>query len=491
MAIPGVRRVLAVRSGIFGGVAVVADHTWAAMKGREALQVKWNRGPHADFDSGKFMDTLKAAASQAGYSVRREGDWSAGTETGKRIEAVYEYGFQAHAPLETMNCTADVRADSCDVWAPTQAPETAQQSIAKSLGLAPDAVSVHTTLLGGGFGRRLGVDYVDEAVELSKAMGKPVQVLWSREDDLRGGFFQPASIEQMSAVIDGRRVREWSHRSIGSDLTALGSPSAEEKRDPQFYAKDESPWGSFDTFYNFPALRVDYVPVDSPVPTGPWRAVMYPSTVFAREAFLDEVASAIGEDPISLRIQLLQPGGKFKIGSQEIDRDRMIRVLEETRARSGWSRPLAIPGAGDRLTGRGVAVNIYSASSYLAQVAEVSMARDGSDLRVHRIVCVFDCGRPLNPAGLEGQVESGITWGLSAALHGGIHFREGRVVESGYHDFRVMRMDEMPRIETHILPSTAGFGGFGEHPVPPVAPALANAIFAATGKRIRSLPFSA
>jgi isoquinoline 1-oxidoreductase beta subunit len=491
-AVPGVRHVVPVHSGIFGGIAVVADHTWAAMKGRDALNVQWDHGPNSDFDSSRFIEALKASFVQEGYPIRREGDWqSAMSGATSRLEAVYEYPFQAHAPLETMNCVADVRRDSCEVWAPTQTPETAQQSIVKSLGLPAEAVRIHTTLLGGGFGRRLIVDYVDEAVEISQAVGKPVQVVWSREDDMQNGFFHPASVERMSAGLAEGRVVTWMHKSIGSDMSMVGVPTAEEKKDPQAYANNEFPWGAFDTFYNFRSLKVDYVPVDSPVPTGAWRAVMYPSRVFGRESFLDEVAHTLRQDPFELRINLLQPGGVVKIGPQEIDRGRMVRVLEEARERSGWTRPLAIPGSGDRLTGRGLAINIYAAESYMAQVAEISVARDLTDFRVHRMVCVFDCGRPLNPAGLEGQVESAIAWGLSAALHGKINFRNGRAVESGYHDFRVMRMDEMPLIETHILPSTAAFGGFGEHPVAPAAPAVANALFAATGRRIRRLPITA
>jgi isoquinoline 1-oxidoreductase beta subunit len=213
--------------------------------------------------------------------------------------------------------------------------------------------------------------------------------------------------------------------------------------------------------------------------------VEYPSRVFGRESFLDEVAQALGKDPLELRIDLLQPGDVIKLGDQDLDRGRMIRVLVVTREKSDWTKPFHVPG---RLAGRGLAINIYHADSYLAQVAEVSVARDLSDLKIHRMVCVFDCGLAINPAGLEGQVESGITWGLSAALHGKIDFRGGRAEQTGYHDFRVLRMNEMPLVETHIVPSSARPGGFGEHAVPPVAPAVANAIFAATGKRVRRLP---
>ncbi|HLJ48309.1 MAG TPA: molybdopterin cofactor-binding domain-containing protein [Bryobacteraceae bacterium] len=485
LEIPGVRHVVPVRSGIFGGVAVVADHTWAAMKGREALKVEWQRGPSGDFDSARFVDTLQSAAAEHGYPIRRESDSTTPTAPVRQIDASYHFPFQAHAPVEPMNAIADVRHDSCEVWAPSQTPETARDNIVKFLGLPAEAITVHTTLMGGGFGRRLFVDYVDEAVETSKLIGKPVQVVWTRGDDMRNGFFHPASIDRLSATIAGGKIHSWEHKSIGSDLSMFGLPTAEEKKDLQHYAKDESPWGSFDTFYNFPNLKVDFVPVDSPVPTGSWRAVEYPPTIFARESFLDEVAHELGRDPLELRIELLQPGDVITLGELKIDRARMIRVLEAVREKSSWTTPFRMPG---RLSGRGLAINSYHAGSYIAQVAEVSTAKDLSDLRIHRIVCVVDCGLAINPLGVEGQVESAITWGLSATLHGKIDFRHGSAVQTGYHDFRVTRMNEMPKIETHLLASDARPGGFGEHAVPHVAPAIANAIFAATGKRLRQLP---
>jgi isoquinoline 1-oxidoreductase beta subunit len=486
LAVPGVRQVTPIRSGIFPGIAVVADNTWAAMKGRDALTVEWERGPSSSFESGAFIESLDAAGAREGYPIRRDGDTSSVFDAAAaRLDATYEYPFEAHAPVEPMNCIADVRADSCEVWAPSQTPETAHENIMKALGLPSEAVKVHTTLLGGAFGRRLFVDYVDEAVELSKAIGKPVQIVWTRDDDMRNGFFHPASIEKMSAALGDGRILAWRHKSVGSDLSMFGLPTEEEKRDPQHYAKDELPWGAFDTPYKFASLKIDYVPVDSPVPTGAWRAVMYPSRVFARESFMDEVAHTLGKDSLQLRIDLLQPGDIIALGDQKVDRGRMIRVLEMTREASRWATPFTLDG---RLAGRGLAINAYHAGSYMAQVAEVSVARDLSDLRVHRIVCVFDCGLAINPAGLEGQVESGITWGLSAALHGKIDFKNGCVQQSGYHDFRVLRMNEMPAIEIHIVHSNARPGGFGEHPVPHVAPAVANAIFAATGKRVRKLP---
>jgi len=296
-------------------------------------------------------------------------------------------------------------------------------------------------------------------------------------------------VEQFSGGVDADgRIVAWLHKSIGSDLSMFGLPSDEEKKDLQRYARDESPWGAFDTPYSFSNMKIDYVPVESPVPSGSWRAVDYPARVFGRESFFDEIAHVAGKDPLQLRIDLLAPGDVLALGEQKIDRGRMIRVLEVTREKSDWTKPLA--HTKERLWGRGLAINIYHAGSYLAQVAEVSMSRDLSDIRVHRIVCVFDCGLAINPAGLEGQVESGITWGLSATLHGKIDIRNGQVQQQSYRDFQVLRMREMPRVETHIVPSKARPGGFGEHPVPPVAPAVANAVYAAAGKRVRRLPIT-
>ncbi|HSS21286.1 MAG TPA: molybdopterin cofactor-binding domain-containing protein [Pyrinomonadaceae bacterium] len=489
LAITGVRHVVPITKGISTGVAVVADNTWTAFKGVEALEVKWDVGPNHDFDSDRFLEKLQTNFSQEGYPIRREGDVNTTPANAtKRLDAVYVYPFQAHAALETLNCIADVRKDSCEIWVPTQTPDTAHQDIQKQLGFPADRVSIHTTLLGGAFGRRLFNDFIQEAVELSQAVAKPVQLVWTRNDDMRNGYFHPASAEQMSARLDTQGNIAWLHKSAGSDLSMYPAPTAEEKKNVNRYAEDETPWGAFDNPYSFASMKVDYVPVDSPVPTGPWRAVMYPARVFAREAFLDEIAHALGKDPLQWRIDLLKPGTVLTLGSQKIDRGRMIRVLEAIREKSGWNKPLV--RSGDSLWGRGLAVNVYSADSYLAQVAEVSVTRDLKDIRVRRIVCVFDCGMPINPLGLEGQVESGITWGLSAALHGKIDFRNGGALQGTFSDFQVMRMKDMPVIETHILPSTAPPSGFGEHPVPPVAPAVSNAIFAATGKRLRKLPFA-
>jgi isoquinoline 1-oxidoreductase subunit beta len=368
----------------------------------------------------------------------------------------------------------------------------AQAETAKMLSLPEEAVKIHITLLGGGFGRRLFADYVPEAVEISRAIGKPVQVMWTRSDDMRHGFFHPSDIERIAGGLDvtGRPVA-WSQRSGGSNLSMFGFPTEEQKKNPRHYFNDGSPWGSFDNPYNFPHLKADFVPVNSPVPTGPWRAVEYPPTVFARESFLDEMAHAAGRDPLEFRLQLLEPGDILQVGDAKIDRSRLIRVLQVAAEKSNWGRPPTDKRSSGRQWGRGIACNVYDSDSFMAQVAEVSVGRQSRDIRVHRIICAADCGLAINPAGLEGQAESGVIWGLSATLHGKIDFKNGAAVQQNFNDFEVVRMDGSPKIETHILASDHPPGGFGETAVPCVAPAVANAIFAATGRRVRRLPITA
>lgn len=497
LRVPGVREVRPVSAGIHPGVAVLADDTWSALRGRAALKVEWAPGPGTPFDSDRYLAELPAALSGKRYPVRKEGDARAAiAAAARRISATYTYPFQAHAALETPGCTADVRPERVEVWAATQTDVRSLAQIAKVAGLAADRITLHPMLMGGAFGRRLFADFVAEAVELSRAAGKPVQVLWTREDDIRHGYFQPATLQRFEAGLaaDGA-LTALVHQTSASDLTIYdihegrniwtGPPKA--PREENSYADDAIPWGAYDNPYEFPTLSVDCVDVTSPVPTGPWRAVMYPSTVFGRECFLDELAQATGKDPIEFRLALLPPRMK-RIGTQALDQGRLAAVLRAVRERSGWERPVA--QAGGRLWGRGVAANVYHTEGYLAMVAEVSVARDRSDFRVHRITTAVDCGMPLNPLGIAAQTESGIAWGLSAALAGKMDFREGKPVQGGFHDFRVLTIDQMPALDTLILPSEVDPGGFGEHPVPTVAPAVANAVFAATGRRVRDLPIT-
>jgi isoquinoline 1-oxidoreductase subunit beta len=485
-AVPGVREIIPVTTGIATGVAVTADNSWAAFRGCDLLQVIWDPGPHAKFSSEDYFKQLHAALDTEGFLARRYGDIRKALQDSEtRVEAVYEYPFQAHATLEPMNCTAEVKKDRCEIWAPTQCPEVAQQETAKMLGLPVDAVKVNITLLGGGFGRRLFADYVPEAVELSRATGRPVQVVWSRRDDMRHGFFQPAEAIRLIAGLDANgKALGLVHKQAAADLSMFG-PS---ENDPERYAKNGDPWGGFDNPYNFPAFDVRFIPVPSPVPTGPWRAVEYPSTIFARECFIDELALAAGKDPLAFRLEILQPRDTFTMGDSVIDRGRLANSLEVAADKAQWSSPMARELQGRRW-GRGIACNTYFGESYIAQVAEVSVGAKG-DVRVHRVVCAIDCGLVFNPLGLEGQAESAITWGLSAALKGQITFRNGGAEQSNYLDFPVMRMNEAPEMEFHVIQSNAPPGGFGEHCVPPIMPAVVNAVFAATGKRVRRLPIT-
>jgi isoquinoline 1-oxidoreductase beta subunit len=497
LQVPGVRHVVPVTAGIHPGVAVVADDNWSALRGRAALTIAWAPGPHAAFDSDRFLADLPLAFDRATFKVRHEGDAvTALASAATRHEATYTFPFQAHAPMETMNCTARVTGDAAEVWAPTQTDVRTLAQIKKVTGLPDAAITLHCIVMGGGFGRRLFADYAAEAAEISKAIARPVQVTWTREDDMRCGYYQPATVERFTAGLDSRgALIGLVHQTTSSDLTIYdihdgrniwtAPPKAPKAAD--VYAADQSPWGAYDTPYEFVNLRVDCADVTSPVPVGPWRAVEYPSTVFGRESFLDELAHLAGKDPIAYRLGLL-PRDVKTVGPYKIDRGRLVRVLEEARRRTGWDTPA--PAEPGRRHGRGVAANVYHAGSYIAMVAHVSVADDLSDLRVHRLTTIVDCGIALNPLGVIGQTESGITWGLSATLLGKMNFKAGAAVQGNFSDFQVLRIGRMPELDTVILDSGAAPGGFGEHPVPLVAPAVANALFAATGARVRSLPLT-
>jgi len=491
LKIAGVKHVVPVKRGFSQGVAVLAVNTWSALKGRQALSPVWARSTGSDFDSAAFIRQLESSVTQSGYPIRRDGDApTALASSPHKMEALYEYPFQAHAPLETMNCTAHVHDGGCDIWVPTQCPEVAQQETAEFLGIPAEAVHLNITLLGGGFGRRLVADYVREAVEISKTVSQPVQVMWTREDDMKHGFFHPAKIEHLQAGLDEHNFPvAWMHKSAGPFLSILDSPTAEQKKDPTVYVAMGMPWGLFDNPYNLKNHWGDYVQVDSPVPTGPWRAVMYPSTVFARECFLDEIAQAMKIDPLELRLRLLEPGDVLDLKDHQVERARLIAVLKLIAEKTAWSQPLNNNNDG-RLRGRGLACNVYDEDCYLAQVADVSVSQDLSHLKVDRIVSVVDCGLVLNPLGVEGQTESAIAWGMTAALGGRITFSSGEAQERSYSDFKVPRMNQAPVVETYFRQGSSAPGGFGETAVPTVAPAIANAIFAATGKRVRRLPIT-
>jgi isoquinoline 1-oxidoreductase beta subunit len=475
-AVPGVRQVLEIPSG----VAVVGSDTWTAQKGRAALDVVWEEGPNAGFDSGAFRARLAEATGRPGRRSRRDGTGlDALASAARNLEAVYEYPFQAHAPLEPMNTIADVRGGGCEIWSPTQAPEEVRAEAAKILGLPLDAVIVNVTLIGGGFGRRLGLDYALEAVRVSKAVGAPVQVMWTRQDDMRHGHFQPASAHRLSAGLDASgALVAWGHRKAGSYLSIFPPPTEAEVKDPATW--QDLSWGAYDIPYSIPAIETDYVLVDSPVLSGPWRAVFSPSCTFARESFLDEVAATVKRDPYQLRLDLLD-APILHVGSLTIDRGRLRRVLQTAATKGGWGQPLP------KGRGRGIAANVYDGDTHMAMCAEVTVS-DGT-VKVDRIVVAVDCGPVVNPLGVEEQVESGVVWGLATVLFGEITIANGRVQQGSYGDYAVPRLRDVPRVETHLLPATVPQpSGVCEPPVPLVAPAVLNAVFAATGRRIRRLP---
>ena len=463
------------------GIAIIAENTFAALKGRTTLAAEWDEPPKDAFDSETHAKRLEAASRESGFVTRKD-EAPAGTGAVTRtIEATYQYPFYAHAPLEVMNCVADVRADRCAVWVPTQAPNSLQEAVADSLGMKPEQVEVNVTLIGGGFGRRLAVDYALEAAELSKAVKAPVQVLWTRADDMKHGHFQAASAHRMSAGFDASgALVSWQHTKAGSPHNLKRKAGPEAVRDAGFY--QDLSWGVYDVPYAIPAIETRYVTVDVPVKHGPWRAVFAPSSVFAREAFLDEVAKERGADPLAFRLELLKGADELKAGSLTIDRRRLRRVLEVVREKSEWGKP-AVPRHG-----RGVACNVYDGETHIAYVVDVAVDAAGK-VRVEKVVAAVDCGLVVNPIGVEQQIEGGILWGISSALLGEITFRGGAAEQSTYRDFQVARMHDSPAIEVHILPSDAAAPfGMGEPPVPPIVPAIMNAIFAATGKRVRRLP---
>jgi isoquinoline 1-oxidoreductase beta subunit len=356
--------------------------------------------------------------------------------------------------------------------------------VAELLGIPSQAVEVHGTLLGGSFGRRLAVDYALEAAAVSRAAGHPVQVVWSREDDMAHGHFHPASVHRLVAGLHDGRLVAWFHAQAATFLT-LYPPTSEDLRNPAYY--QDSSWGQYDVPYAVPNLLTEYSAVDSPVRSGPWRSVYSPPATFARECFVDEVAHALGEDPLALRLKLLDGAPLLKVGSLTIDRARFRRVLQLAAEKAGWGAPLSSHNG--RRFGRGIAGNVYDGNVHVAEVAEVSVGPQG-DLKVHRVVCVVDCGRVVNPWGLEAQIEGGVVFGLSAAFKTRIRFKDGQPVQSNFLDYPVLRMRETPTIEVHLVPSDDPPRGIGEPPVPPAAPAVLNAVFAATGRRIRRLPLA-
>jgi len=450
LAVPGVQRVVQISSG----VAVVADRTWAAFAGKKALKIEWDEGKVAQWSSDGIWRAFAAAAARSGEVVRTVGDVDAGFKGAARtVEATYQAPYLAHACMEPMNCTAQVRGNRCEVWAPTQNPQGIERAAAKLTGLPVEAITVHVTYLGGGFGRRGGpMDYATEAVELAKQIAAPVQVVWTREDDIQNAVYRPATYNVLRGGLDGRGAPvAWSHRLVGPEGGSFLLTR-----------------GADELIYPVPDFRLERVIEDPGVPVAPWRGVGPSQNGWVVESFVDELAHAAGKDPYAYRRELVA------------GHPRLVQVLDLAAERAGWN---SAPPAG---RARGIALWQFG-DTFLAQVAEVSVAGDGA-VRVHRVVCAMDCGVVVNPAGVEAQVQSAIIYGLTAALYGEITLDRGRVTQSNFTDYRMLGLAECPELEVHLVRSDAAPGGVGEAGLPPIAPAVCNAIFAGTGKRIRKLP---
>ncbi|HET8542030.1 MAG TPA: xanthine dehydrogenase family protein molybdopterin-binding subunit [Anaeromyxobacter sp.] len=457
-AVAGVRRIVEVPSG----VAVVADSTWAAFQGRDALAIEFEPGPNGGLDSAALEKLLADAPVEK--PARSEGDLEkALAAAARRLEATYELPLLAHATMEPMNCTAHVRADSAELWAPTQAPTWAQSEVAKALGLEPDRVKVHVTFLGGGFGRRAIPDFAVEAALVAKAAKEPVQVVWTREDDTRHDLYRPAGRNELRGGLDASgRLVAWHHRvrspSIGKQLFGAASRSG---------GHPDVLEGAIGFPYAAGAVTVEAAMPELGLRLGWWRSVYASQNAFPEECFLDELAAAAGKDPLAFRLEHLPPASRLR------------GALQLAAEKAGWGTQLP---AG---RGRGIACHT-SFGSHVAEVAEVSV--QGGKLRVHRVVAGVDLGVALNPDSVEHQVEGAIVYALSAVLRGEITLAKGAVVQGNFDDYEPLRIDEMPAVEVHVVPSHEPPGGIGEPGVPPLAPAVANALFAATGKRIRRLP---
>ncbi|MHB1951227.1 MAG: xanthine dehydrogenase family protein molybdopterin-binding subunit [Acidiferrobacteraceae bacterium] len=459
-AVPGVKAVIRVTHG----VAVVATDYWTAHKALAGMPIEWNDGGNSHVSSDSILREFEAAAEHPGAVAENRGDTARALHgAAKVIHAEYRIPFQAHATMEPMNCTADVRRDSCELWVPTQNQTGTQARAAQITGLPVSKISVHTTMLGGGFGRRFETDFVDDAVRISKAVHAPVKVIWSREEDMTHDVYRPAVYSRLTGALDHRgRPIVWSHRLVGPSIMSRVMPEMVKNGiDPT------SVQGAIDLPYDIPNVHVDYVLKNTPVPVGFWRSVGNSYTGFIKESFVDELAHAAGRDPYEFRRQHMRPGS------------RNLAVLELAAARAGWGKPAP---AG---ISRGIAVH-RSFGSYAAQVAEVSV-RNG-EVRVHRVVCAVDCGTVVNPDTVAAQIESAVIFAMTGALKGPITVSHGRVEERNFDTYPMVRMNEAPEIEVHIVQRGEPPSGLGEPGVPPLAPAVGNAIFAATGKRMRTLP---
>jgi isoquinoline 1-oxidoreductase subunit beta len=469
-AVPGVVKVVQVPRG----VAVVAKSFWAAKQGRDALTVEWDDSNAEKRSSAAIMEEYRHLADQPALAARKEGDAAKAIhDAARKLSASYEFPYLAHAPMEPLDAVVKLSADSCEIWAGDQFQTIDQANAAQTAGLNPQQVSIHTLYAGGSFGRRanVGSDYIVEAVSIAKAYGAdgtPIKLQWTREDDIHGGLYRPMYFHKLEAGVsaDGH-LTGWRHVIVGQSIMA-GGPFAVMIKDG---IDPTSVEGAANIPYDIPNIAVDLATTKTGVPVLWWRVVGSSHTAYAVESFIDEVAHTVGQDGFTFRRKLLAKN------------PRMKAVLELAADKAGWNTPLP-PGRG-----RGIAV-AEAFKSYVAQVAEVSADKDGR-IRVDRVVCAVDCGTPINPDIIAAQMEGGIGFGLGAVLYGAITLKDGRVEQDNFNSYRVLRINEMPTVEVHIMPSAEPPTGVGEPGVAPVGPAVANAIFAATGKRHHVLPFSA
>ena len=460
-AMPGVKKIV----GVGNGVVVVADHYWQARKALEAVKITWDPGANANLGSQGIRSRLRNAATREGRGVRADGDASAAIKTAaKVVRATYDLPLLAHATLEPQCCTADVRTDGADIHAPTQTQTIAQATAAAAAGLKPEQVKIHTTLLGGGFGRRLEVDVIPAAVLASKAVGKPVKVIWSREEDTTHDTYRPPAHDEVVGAFDASgKLVAWKLDLTGPSITARMFPPVVATAVDPFAVEAAANFP-----YDVPNVAVNYNREEIGIDVGYWRSVSHALNCFVAESFIDELAHAAAQDPYAFRSGLLRKQPRFK------------RVLDEAASRAGWGKA----PAGHH---QGIAL-MEGYGTYMAQVVEISMR--GNQLAIHRITCAVDCGQMVNPNIVDQQVEGSILFGLTAALWGEITLAKGQVQQRNFDSYRMLRLPEAPRIDVHLLASGKAPGGIGEPGTAVVGPALANAIFAATGKRLRSLPIA-
>lgn len=460
-AMPGVKKIV----GVGNGVVVVADHYWQARKALEAVKITWDPGANANLGSQGIRSRLRNAATREGRGVRADGDASAAIKTAaKVVRATYDLPLLAHATLEPQCCTADVRTDGADIHAPTQTQTIAQATAAAAAGLKPEQVKIHTTLLGGGFGRRLEVDVIPAAVLASKAVGKPVKVIWSREEDTTHDTYRPPAHDEVVGAFDASgKLVAWKLDLTGPSITARMFPPVVATAVDPFAVEAAANFP-----YDVPNVAVNYNREEIGIDVGYWRSVSHALNCFVAESFIDELAHAAAQDPYAFRSGLLRKQPRFK------------RVLDEAASRAGWGKA----PAGHH---QGIAL-MEGYGTYMAQVVEISMR--GNQLAIHRITCAVDCGQMVNPNIVDQQVEGSILFGLTAALWGEITLAKGQVQQRNFDSYRMLRLPEAPRIDVHLLASGEAPGGIGEPGTAVVGPALANAIFAATGKRLRSLPIA-